>query len=124
MTRDELNAEMVIKAIADYKGNVSMVARHFGMSRQTLYKYINDRVTVQAALAEARDTMIDNVESALYSAALAGEGWAVCFFLKTQGKSRGYVERNEITGADGGAITWRQFVEGAHDDANPGSSSK
>ena len=101
MTRDELNAEMVIKAIAEYKGNVSMVARHFKMSRQTLYKYINAHPSVMAALEEARETMIDNVESALYSAALAGEGWAVCFFLKTQGKRRGYVERTELTGLDG-----------------------
>jgi hypothetical protein len=38
--------------------------------------------------------MLDNVESALYTAALAGEAWAVCFFLKTQGKARGYVERS------------------------------
>jgi hypothetical protein len=37
--------------------------------------------------------MKDDAESALYKAALAGEAWAVCFFLKTQAKDRGYVER-------------------------------
>lgn len=104
MTRDELNAEQVIARIAEYKGNLAAVARSFGLSRQTLYKYINSKPSVKAALDEARETMIDNVESALYSAALAGEAWAVCFFLKTQGKSRGYTERSEITGADGGPV--------------------
>ena len=104
MTRDELNADTVIKKIHEVKGNLSMVARSFGMSRQTLYTYIKSKPTVQAAVDEARETMIDNVESALYSAALNGEAWAVCFFLKTQGKSRGYVERQELTGAGGGAL--------------------
>jgi hypothetical protein len=48
--------------------------------------------------------MKDNAESALYSAVLGGEAWAVCFYLKTQAKDRGYVERQEMTGKDGGAI--------------------
>jgi hypothetical protein len=29
-------------------------------------------------------------------AVLAGEAWAVCFYLKTQAKDRGYVERSEV----------------------------
>ena len=48
--------------------------------------------------------MLDNTESALYVAALRGEAWAVCFLLKTQGKSRGYVERAELTGKRGGPL--------------------
>src|SRR5512133_899404 len=111
MTRDELNAEKVIQKIHEVKGNLSMVARSFVMSRQTLYNYIKTRPTVQAAVEEARETMIDNVESALYSAALNGEAWAVCFFLKTQGKHRGYVERQELTGADSGPVTIRIIDE-------------
>jgi len=39
--------------------------------------------------------MLDNAESVLYKAVLNGEAWAVCFFLKCQGKSRGYIERQE-----------------------------
>jgi hypothetical protein len=33
-----------------------------------------------------------------------GEPWAVAMVLKTIGKSRGYVERQEVTGADGGKV--------------------
>lgn len=107
MTRNELVAETVIKKIHDLHGNVSSVAKFFQMSRQTMHKYINDHVSVQAALGEAREKMIDNVESALYQQALAGNTTAMIFFLKTQGKKRGYVERQEVTGADGGVIRVR-----------------
>jgi hypothetical protein len=96
-----LQADKIIKAIDDLSGNVSAVARKFQVSRTTLYKYISDHPTVKAALDEAREKMIDNVESTLYSKALAGDTTAMIFFLKTQGKSRGYVERQEVTGKDG-----------------------
>ena len=112
MTRNELTAEAVIAKIHDLHGNVSSVARFFKMSRQTLYKYINDHVTVQAALEESREKMIDNVESALYSQALAGNTTAMIFFLKTRGKKRGYVERQEVTGADGHEVVLRVKYEG------------
>ena len=105
MTRNERTAEAVINKIKEMHGNVSSVARAFKMSRQTLYKYINDHPTVQAALDESRETMIDNVESKLYSKALAGDTTSMIFFLKTQGKARGYVERQEVTGKDGNDMT-------------------
>lgn len=105
MTKAELSAEHVISLIRQHSGNVAACARALGISRPSLYNYINEKPTVKQALDESRETMLDNVESALYRAALAGEAWAVCFFLKTQGKSRGYVERSEITGADSGPVT-------------------
>ena len=107
MTRNELTAEQVISKIHDLHGNVSSVAKFFKLSRQTMHKYINDHPTVKAALEESRERMIDNVESKLYSQALAGNTTAMIFFLKTQGKQRGYVERQEITGKDGNSIVVR-----------------
>ena len=100
----KLTAEAVTAAIRDMNGNISAVARRLGVCRQTVYSYIERHPSVKDVLVESRETMIDNAESALYRAVLNGEAWAVCFFLKTQGKSRGYVERQEVTGADGGAI--------------------
>jgi Flp pilus assembly protein CpaB len=48
--------------------------------------------------------MLDNAESILYKKVLEGSTPELLFFLKTQGKRRGYVERSEVTGADGDAI--------------------
>ncbi len=103
-TPSKLTAESVTAAIRDMNGNISAVARRLGVCRQTVYFYIERDPSVKDVLTEARETMLDNAESSLYRAVLAGEAWAVCFFLKTQGKARGYVERQEVTGADGGAI--------------------
>jgi len=89
------------------KGNVAAIARALGTSRGTVWNRIQSSPALQALLADARETMLDNAESSLYRAVLNGEAWAVCFFLKTQGKGRGYVERQEVTGADGGPLVMR-----------------
>jgi len=109
MTQNEIDAKQVISLIEEYRGNVSAVAQKIGCARNTLYAFIEKRPTCQAALANSREKMVDNVESVLYSQALAGEAWAVCFFLKTQAKHRGYVERvqQEVSGKDGGELVIR-----------------
>jgi hypothetical protein len=108
----DLKTEQVITQIETASGNVSVAAKNLRVSRTTLYKFINDHSTVKAALDEAREKMIDNVESSLYNQALSGNTAAMIFFLKTQGKSRGYVERSELSGPNGGPLSWKQFIEG------------
>lgn len=95
----------VSDAIRNMSGNLTAVARMFGKSRQWIYDYLKKYPDLQDVVSEARETMLDNVESKLYQRALAGDTTSMIFFLKTQGKSRGYTERQEITGADGGNIT-------------------
>lgn len=101
----KLKADQVIKKITALNGNITSVATTLGVSRTTIYKMVEDYPTVRAALEEARETMLDNAESALYRNVIAGDNTAIIFFLKTQGKSRGYVERSELTGADGAGLT-------------------
>lgn len=114
----KLSADTVISRIDDLKGNVSAVATTLQVSRTTLYKFIAKHPKVKTALDEAREKMIDNVESALYSKALNGDTVAMIFFLKTQGKRRGYIEGIEHTGPNGGPIelSWKQFVDQARKD--------
>lgn len=89
------------ETIEKHRGNISLVARSFGVSRTTIYKHLNKHPELKVYLADEREKMIDNVESVLYNQALDGNITAVIFFLKTQGKNRGYIERQEITGKDG-----------------------
>ena len=91
-------------AIVEHRGNITLVAKSFGLSRMTIYNYLNKHPQLKESLADEREKMIDHVESALYNQALDGNTTAMIFFLKTQGKNRGYVERQEFVGKDGEAI--------------------
>lgn len=100
----KVKVEDIEPLVHEYKGNVAAIARKFGVSRNTIWKRVQESPNLRAALDDARETMIDNAESKLYANVLDGDMTAIIFFLKTQGRGRGYVERQEITGADGGAI--------------------
>lgn len=83
------------KAILDHNGNVSNVAKQFGVVRGTVLNYI-DRYDLRPVLEEARDKRVDFVESALDNLIKEGNPAAIIFFLKTQGRKRGYNEQQDI----------------------------
>jgi predicted transcriptional regulator len=99
-----LSSERVAEKLRELHGNLAAVGRCFGVTRSAVYNYIRRRPSLQAICEEARETLKDNAESVLYRSVLAGESWAVCFFLRTQARDRGYVERQEMTGEAGGPI--------------------
>lgn len=88
------------------RGNVSLAAKALSVSRTALHKYIREN-SLQEIVDDAREEIVDLAEDKLLSAVRKGEAWAVCFALKTQGKERGYVERQEIT------INWRDKLKNA-----------
>jgi hypothetical protein len=91
-----LTEAKVAEQIGKLRGNLAAVARAFGVARQSVASYVDRRPALQVALREAREEMKDNAESSLYRAVIEGEAWAVCFYLKTQAKDRGYVEKVEV----------------------------
>ena len=86
---------VVSAEIQALNGNLAAVAKKLGVARNTLRRYLDLHPEVAQTLTEARETMLDMAESSLYRRVLAGDAWAVCFFLKTQGRTRGYIERGE-----------------------------
>jgi hypothetical protein len=71
-----------------------LIAKSLDVDRTTLYKWIEDE-NLKDALVEGRNSRIDFVESKLDQKINDGDTTAIIFFLKTQGKERGYVERKE-----------------------------
>jgi len=98
VTVQNMTPEALTSEIREYRGNITAVAGRFGVSRTTVYAYIKEHPELADVISEARETMLDHAESSLYRAVVNGEGWAVCFFLKTQGKKRGYLERVDLSG--------------------------
>ena len=88
------------QALIEANGIVSQAARNLGITRNALNLRIMKYPALKAACEEAREYFIDKGESALVRAVENNEAWAISLLLKTLGKHRGYVEKQEI-GVDG-----------------------
>jgi hypothetical protein len=91
----KLKSDEVERKLKEVNGNFAAVGRALGVSRVAVWKFVRSRPALQAVATDLRETMKDNAESVLYAAVLAGEPWAIQFYLRTQAKDRGYVERTE-----------------------------
>jgi hypothetical protein len=98
------SAKEAIQAIRDRKGFVSQAAKQLGISRVQLYRILKAHPTVKEALDDAREEMKDFAESKIYQKISDGDTTMIIFYAKTQMKDRGYVERQEITGAEGAPV--------------------
>jgi predicted transcriptional regulator len=101
----------LVDAIVKYDGNISAIARAFGVTRSTIYSHIEKRPELKKLIQDEREAMLDDAESELYKQAKRGNITALIFMLKTRGRERGYVERQEHTGADGKDIVIRVIYE-------------
>ena len=88
--------EDYINAIEKHHGIVSHVARALGVDRSAVYRARERHPEVRAALEDSRERIVDTAESALLEKIQAGDTTAIIFTLKCLGKSRGYVERQEV----------------------------
>ena len=104
--REKFTATQIIKALREKHGNLSAAARYLGCDRHTVSRYIALYPSVKAVADEERETLIDFAENQLFQQVKDGNITAIIFTLKTIGKQRGYVERQEITGADDNGIVF------------------
>lgn len=106
-----LTKKALIEEIHKYNGNISAVARAFDKSRKWIYQYIKElNPELWEEVIQAREAMKDSAESQLYKNILNGKEASLIFYLKTQAKDRGYIERQEITGAEGGALRFKGYI--------------
>jgi len=108
---EKYTTAQIIEALREKHGNLSAAARFLKCSRNTIARYIDTYPTVKAVADEERETLIDFAENQLFQQVKDGNITAIIFTLKTIGKSRGYVERQEVTGAEGGAVVVKWDAE-------------
>ena len=101
-----LGKRKVIEALRKHHGVVAVAADELGSSRTAVYNYINDYKDVKQALDDAREEAKDFVEGKMFKQIEKGNPTMIIFYLKTQAKDRGYIERTEqeISGRGGGDI--------------------
>lgn len=96
--RKGLSIPTIAAALWEAYGIVSAAAEILGIARVSLHRRIAKSAKLQDALADARERLVDRAETGLVDGIHRGEQWAITLALKTLGKSRGYVERQELDG--------------------------
>ena len=99
-----MTAEKMIAALEKAHGYVSAACTELGCSRKHFYAKLKGLPTVQEAMEAIREKRTDYVESKMMKLIEAENPTMIIFYLKTQAKDRGYVERWEHTGAEGDNI--------------------
>ena len=100
----QLKQSEIENGLRKANGYITIAAQLIGCDPSTVHRRVNASPALQQLVSDLTDRRLDTAELALDAAIGRGEGWAVCFFLKTMGKKRGYVERQEVTGAEGGDL--------------------
>ena len=90
-----------LKALNDSGLNISAASENIGINRRTYYRWLRNETFAEEVFNQ-KEELIDYVESKLIINIKAGHEASIFFFLKTQAKHRGYVEKQEII--HGGAM--------------------
>jgi hypothetical protein len=112
------SAAQVEDAIRRAAGNVTAAARGLGVGRTALHARIAKSPDLQRVLQEEREALVDMAESALRAEVLDRNMTAIIWTLKAspEAKRRGWSERHEIGGPDGGPVliqmTWGDIDAG------------
>lgn len=93
----------VAVALIRAKGNFSAAARYLCRTRRTLETFVTRDTDLSDLFEDIEAEFLDDIESKLKTVAQSDPA-TMKFFLKTKGKNRGYNERAELSGPDGGPL--------------------
>jgi hypothetical protein len=88
--------ENLLKALESSLGVVTTACKNAGCSREIFYRYCKQDAEFAKKVKEIEGIALDFAESQLHKQIQDGNTSATIFYLKTKGKKRGYIERQEI----------------------------
>jgi hypothetical protein len=91
-----LKQNEVFVALTATTGNIAAAARRLGATRDGLWKFVERHPRLLQLTKDFRESIVDNAESAFNRAVVTEQPWAIQFALRTIGRRRGYVDRQEI----------------------------
>lgn len=101
MNKTEQHKKAIIQALEQSLGVVTTACKKVGVGRTQFYQWLKDDEVFRKEVEDISNIALDFAESQLHKQIGDGNTSATIFYLKTKGKKRGYIERQEITGADG-----------------------
>lgn len=87
----------IVHALNETRGMIYLAADRLGCEADTIYSYAKRYASVKEAITRHRGKTTDIAELKLYQAITDGESWAIQFYLRTQGRERGYVEKVDVS---------------------------
>lgn len=96
MTKNDITKKAMIEALEKSLGIVTTACKSVGISRETHYRWLREDENYKQEVEALSDVAIDFAESQLHKQIKDGNSTATIFYLKTKGKKRGYIERQEI----------------------------
>lgn len=94
-TNTDTKKKQMIEALKKTLGNVSAACGQVGISRNTHYDYLKRFPEYKEEVESISEMAIDFVEGKLFESINNGSDTAIIFYLKTKGRSRGYIEKHE-----------------------------
>ena len=98
--------EQMLEALEKSLGIVSTACKMVDVGRTTHYEWMKSDEEYKSAVQSIQDGVLDFAESHLYKLVKDGNPAATIFFLKTKGKKRGYIERQEIEVTEKKPLSW------------------
>ena len=92
---DKKKKELLI-ALEKSLGIVTNACKLVKITRQTFYNYYNEDKEFKQAVDQMNEVCLDYAETQLYKLIQEGNPAAIIFYMKTKGKTRGYIEKQEI----------------------------
>jgi len=106
LDRTDTKKGLMLEALEKSLGIVSTACKMVDISRQTHYAWLKADEEYKKAVNSIQDSVLDFAESHLYKLVKEGNPAATIFFLKTKGKKRGYIERQEIEVTEKKPLSW------------------
>ena len=104
--RTQLKKEAMLKALEKTLGVVTPALKQADVSRCQYYQWLKKDSEFAARVADMSDVALDFAESKLHKQISGGNAASTIFYLKSKGKNRGYIERQEIDHSGNVVIEW------------------
>lgn len=83
-------------ALKNKRGNISEACTAANIGRNTYYQWIEKDDDFKQKAEDTQESLIDLAESKLMENIEDNDNTSIIFFLKTKGKKRGYIEKQEV----------------------------
>ena len=91
-----LSIRQIDNALRATGGFVTYAAKKLNVTYNAIYARIQKSPQLQKTVAEIKESYLDLTEHSLIKKIKDEDLGAICFYLKCQGKTRGYVEKQQI----------------------------